>query len=120
MKQHLARILSTMVGNAPAILRYKNADAVETKLVEITDHKQGKVICCLQEGEILPAEKRNVTLIINNNHHYLHCHGEVSESFLNGRLVSMELVQAALFIRKKRKDISWLEQLYKYESTADA
>ena len=103
-----------MVGTTPAILRYKRADAVESKVVEITNHKQHTVICCLQEGQILPPDSRNVTLILNNNEHYLHCQGEVSSSFLNGRLISMELVQAALFIRKKKKDSSWLQQLYKY------
>ena len=103
-----------MVGTSPAILRYKKCDAVESKVVEITNHKQKTVICCLQEGEILPPESKNVTLIFNNKEHYLHCQGEVSSSFLNGRLIAMELVQAALFIRKRKKDSYWLQQLYKY------
>jgi len=114
MKNRLTRVLSDMVGTTPAILRYKSADAVNSKLVEIRDHKHQTVVCCLQEGEILPPDSRNVTLIINNNEHYLHCHGEVSSSFLNGRLLCMELVQAALFIKKQRKNRSWLQQLYSF------
>ena len=115
MKYTLSRILSTMVGEHAAILRYKNENSFESKIVEITDYKWCTIICCLKEGDILPSENRNITLIIKNQDHYLHCRGNVVRSFLNGRLFTMELIKASLFIRRKENDNSWLQQLYKYD-----
>ena len=115
MKYNLSGVLTSMVGQHPALLRYKNENNFESKLVEITDHKLCTLICCLKEGEVLPSEFRNITLIIKNNEHYLHCNGNVGRSFLNGRLFTMELIKASLFIRIKENDSSWLQQLYKYD-----
>ncbi|MBC7849816.1 MAG: hypothetical protein H7Y31_08770 [Chitinophagaceae bacterium] len=119
MKQQLNRILSKMIGVTPAIVRYKNDDSVESRMIHITEHNTDTMICCMEEGEILPTENKNVTVIIKNNKHYLHCQGEVSSSFLNGRLFKMDLMKAALFIRKTEKDMSWLQQLYKYDQAVD-
>lgn len=114
MNTRLSRILSRMMGNSSAILRFHEEDNVETKLVEMTDHRQDTVICCLREGEILPPHNKTVSLIIKNNQHYFHCHGEVMRSFLNGRVFTIELMKASLFVRKRSDDASWMEQLYEY------
>ena len=115
MKYNLSRILASMVEQHSAILRYKKENNFESKLVEITDHKLCTLICCLKEGDILPPEYRNISLIIKNNEHYLHCRGNVERSFLNGRLFTMDLTKASLFIRIKENESSWLQQLYKYD-----
>lgn len=115
MKNKLSHILSSMIGGNSAILRYTKENVMETKLVEITDHDLYTVSCCLEEGETLPVENQHMTLIIKNQQHYLHCKGNVCRSFLNGRLFTMELIKASLFIRKKDKETTWLQQLYKYD-----
>lgn len=115
MKYRLHQILSNMMGHSTAILRYKTEDNIASKPVQMTDHRLQTVICCLEEGEILPAHNKNVSLIIKNEEHYFHGSGEVLRSFLNGRIFTVELLNATLFVRKETDHSSWLEQLYKYE-----
>jgi hypothetical protein len=73
------------------------------------------LICCLQKGEKFTSSDKIVSLIIKNKLHYLHCTGKVCRSFLNGRLVTLELIKTTLFIRKKNNETSWLEELYQFE-----
>jgi len=115
MKNQLTRILSNWPGVTSAILRYRKENSVYSKIVEITDHSQDKIICCLQQGETLSYDDQLVSVIIKNKLHYLHCTGKVCRLFLNGRLVTLDLVKMALFIRKKNKESSWLEEIYQFE-----
>jgi len=115
MKNHLPRILSNLQGVTSAILRYKKENAVYSKIVEITDHSETKLICCLQQGDTLLSDERVVSLIIKNNRHYLHCTGKLGRLFLNGRLVTLELIKTALFVRKRNNETSWFEELYQFE-----
>ena len=115
MKNHLPRILSNLQGVTSAIIRYKKENAVYSKMVEITDHNETKLICCLQQGDTLSSDERFVSLIIKNNLHYLHCTGKVGRLFLNGRLITLELIKTALFIRKKNNESSWMEELCQFE-----
>jgi hypothetical protein len=119
MKTQLSRILSTMVGNTPAILRFRKEDMIHSKMVAITDHNLSTMICCLQEGEQLTTRNQSVSLIIKNELHYLHCTGKVCRLFLNGRVFTMELIKAALFIRKINNDTSWFEEIYNYDEKKD-
>jgi len=115
MKNQLPRILSNLQGVSSALLRYRKENAVYSKIVEITDHSESKLICCLQQGDTMSSNGQLVSLIIKNNLHYVHCTGKVGRLFLNGRLITLELIKAALFIRKKNKGSSWMEELYQYE-----
>jgi hypothetical protein len=120
MKNQLPRILSNMQGVSSAIIRYRKENAVYSKIVEVTDHYQSKIICCLQQGDILSSDNQLVSLIIKNKLHYLHCTGKLCRSFLNGRLVTLELIKTSLFIRKKNKDTSWMEELYQFVEPVEA
>jgi len=115
MKNQLPLMFSNLPGITSAILRYKKENVVHSRLVEITDHNQSMLICCLQKGENLSPADKIVSLIIKNKQHYLHCTGKVCRLFLNGRLVTLELIKSALFIRKRNKETSWLEELYQFE-----
>jgi hypothetical protein len=115
MKNQLPNFLSNLPGISSAILRYKNENEVYSKIVEITDHNETKLICCLPQGETLSCNGQLVSLIIKNKLHYLHCTGKVCRLFLNGRLFTVELIKTALFIRKKNNESSWMEELYQFE-----
>ena len=115
MKNQIPLMFSNLTGITSAILRYKKENVVHSKIVEITDHNQSMLICCLQPGEYLAPADKIVSLIIKNKQHYLHCTGKVCRSFLNGRLVTLELIKTTLFIRKKNNETSWLEELYQFE-----
>lgn len=119
MKNQLPRILSNLQGVSSAILRCRKDNAVYSKMVEITDYTETKMICCLQQGDTWSSDDKIVSLIIKNKLHYLYCTGKVSRQFLNGRLVTLELIKAALFIRKKNNESSWMEELYHFEEPAN-
>ena len=115
MKNQLTRILSNSSGATSAILRFRKDNSVFSKMVEIKDHNETKLICCLQQGDVWSSDDKIVSLIIKNKSHYLHCTGKVCRIFLNGRLVTIDLIKTVLFIRKKNKQSSWLEEQYQIE-----
>ena len=105
-----------MQGVTSAILRYRKENVAYSNIVEITDHNQDRIICCLQHGDNLTSGGNQlVSLIIKNKLHYLHCTGKVCRLLLNGRLVTLELIKSALFVRKRNNESSWLEELYQFE-----
>jgi len=117
MKNQLSRILSNLQGVTSAILRFRKENAVYSKMVEITDHNESRLICCLQQGDTWSSDDKIVSLIIKHKLHYFHCTGKVCRLFLNGRLVTLELSKVALFIRKKNKETSWMEELNQFEES---
>jgi len=69
---------------------------------------------------VAPAQDRSVdahdpVIAKEGGTYYLYCTGKVSRLFLNGRLITLELLKTALFIRKKNKGSSWMEELHQFE-----
>lgn len=66
------------------------------------------------EGELL---NREVVLIQRNDNDYLYVTGHIEDEVKkNCKVVSLRIIKACWFTRKKRGRVAWLQQKYMYES----
>lgn len=76
--------------------------------------------CIVEKTEISDSLiSRNVSLIQRDKQDYLHITCKVKQVTSNqaADVVSLEVLKACWFIRRFRRNISWLQQKYTYESS---
>jgi len=100
------------------ILRFHDKDELLTMEVKTTANEDASLNCIITDDSSCYAmADKNVNLIQKNHDDYLYITGKVlGESLENGKILSIHILKASWFVRKRKGRISWLKEKYVYET----
>ncbi|MBC7946915.1 MAG: hypothetical protein H7Y42_03475 [Chitinophagaceae bacterium] len=102
------------------LLRIRNQDDEKTTTLQVktTANEDNSLNCVVTDD----AKKdifinRNVNLIQKSHNDYLYITGQVADEVnQKGKILSIRILKACWFVRKRKGSVSWLQEKYIYEN----
>jgi hypothetical protein len=100
------------------LLRFEDKDELLTLEVKTTTHNNASLSCIItDDSSCYTMANKKVSLIQKNNDDYLYITGKVLEERLEKRkILSIHILKASWFVRRRKGSISWLKEKYVYET----
>ena len=100
------------------ILRFQEKDELLTIEVRTTANDDASLSCIITgDSSYYTMADKNVNLIQKNQDDYLYITGKVlGETQGKGKILSIHILKAGWFVRKREDGISWLKEKYVYET----
>jgi hypothetical protein len=118
MSTTLRKIVKKIEAVQLGVLRVENVDQRLSMQARIG--KNDELLNCIvdTEGCILNLRERHVSLIQRDKDDYLYITCKVKDEVRKdaATIVSMEILKACWFTRRRRGSVSWLQEKYMYET----
>jgi len=124
MSRELNYIRKKIGGIRNGLLRCRDEEKNESWQVQISPDDKS-LFHFVVEGDDMPGgdvDKRQVTLIQKDNDNYLYITGKAGYEVKKGiKQLTVSIMKACWFIRRRKGSVSWLQEKYLYENyTPDA
>ncbi len=100
------------------LLRFQDNKGLLAMEVKTTANDDASLNCIItDDSSCYPMAVKNVNLIQKNQDDYLYIVGEVmGEMQENGKILSIHIMKASWFVRKRKGRLSWFKEKYVYET----
>jgi hypothetical protein len=98
------------------ILRWTDGEEQKSTQVKVVVNSKDSVNCKIIDSENLESLlHKHVNIVQKYHEDYLFASGEVTNEAKNTHIVSVKLTKASWFTKVQRGNISWLQEVQKYD-----